>query len=196
MTEHGRSWRPSDRTRRYCVSPGRSNSTGANMVRLAGSKRTTHGESKTRLYRIWCHIRNRCFCKSSSAYPDYGGRGVSICEEWSKYESFRDWAIANGYQDGLEIDRKDSNKNYAPENCRWATRCQQMHNTRKRRDAKHSKFKGVSKYGNRWIVQFVANGTRFYVGRFDNEEEAARAYDKKSREVHGEFALLNFKEEG
>lgn len=92
----------------------------------------THGESKTRLYRLWCHIKWRCLNKNCKQYPDYGGRGIKICDGWlNSYESFRDWALANGYSDELTIDRIDVNGNYTPSNCRWVDNKTQARNKRR-----------------------------------------------------------------
>lgn len=87
--------------------------------------RKTHNESKTRLYRIWCGMRARCYSSKSNVFKWYGGKGIKVCEEWNEnYESFRDWAMANGYEEGLSIDRINSNGNYEPSNCRWLTRAE------------------------------------------------------------------------
>jgi len=95
----------------------------------------THGESKTRLYSTWKAIKNRCHNPNSSDYPQYGARGVSVCDEWrDSYEAFRDWALANGYSDELTIDRIDNNGNYTPDNCRWTTHTVQSRNTRRLSD--------------------------------------------------------------
>lgn len=157
-----------------------------------------HGWSYTRLHRIWCDMKSRCVCKrpGSLEFRYYSSRGITVCEAWrDSFVVFRDWAISSGYDDALEIDRRDRNGNYDPANCRWATRCQQMRNTRKRTNAKTSKFRGVSLHSQNhcWIVQIAQPGKSSpYVGSFDDEVEAALAYDRKARELFGEFATLNF----
>ena len=95
---------------------------------------TTHGGSKTKLYRIWNAIKYRCENVNGQDYKDYGARGISVCQEWRHdFAAFRDWALANGYKDGLSIDRINNNKGYSPINCRWADAYTQANNKRNNR---------------------------------------------------------------
>lgn len=88
-------------------------------------KRITHNETKTPLYTIWRAMRERCNNPNSISYKWYGAKGIKVCDAWdNSYEAFRDWAVANGYTEGLTIDRMDSNLDYTPDNCRWLTRAE------------------------------------------------------------------------
>ena len=94
------------------------------------------GRTGTRLYKIWDGIKQRSLNLKNKDYPNYGGRGITICQEWvNDYTKFRNWALNNGYQEGLTIDRINNNGNYEPTNCQWLT---SKENTRKRSSTKVS----------------------------------------------------------
>lgn len=105
-------------------------SCGCLRKEVTGDNHRTHGEARTRLYRIWKAMRKRCNNPNDSCYYLYGGRGITVCEEWSQYEPFKLWALNNGYSEELSIDRIEPNGNYEPANCRWATAKEQVINRR------------------------------------------------------------------
>lgn len=110
-------------------------------------KRRRNNLSKTRLFRIWKGMIDRCENPYKDNYYWYGLKGIKICYEWHNFFAFYQWAILNGYADSLSLDRIDCNGDYCPENCRWITQKEQCNNRSKNR-----------------IVYF--NGNRYTVSQF------------------------------
>lgn len=90
---------------------------------------TKHGDRKSRLYRIYTHMKSRCYDQNNQDYYNYGARGIKVCNEWKiNYSKFKKWAEKNGYHENLSIDRINGNKGYSPKNCRWSTPKEQTRN--------------------------------------------------------------------
>ena len=123
-------------------------------------KNRVHGGGHTRLYNIYSNMMNRCYNIKQAEYHNYGGRGVSICKEWrDSFVTFREWAIANGYNDTLTIDRIDVNGNYEPPNCRWITKAEQQFN---KTNTRYFEYKGQKKCLAEWAEIFSMNKPTLY----------------------------------
>ena len=112
----------------YKLREGRKVSCGC--ARIKTGKYTLEALGKSRLWGVLMEMRKRCYCTTSKDYPHYGAKGVAICREWQDPNVFEKWALANGYQEGLTIDRIDSAGNYEPTNCQWISNSE---NARKQR---------------------------------------------------------------
>lgn len=118
-----------------CLSGGITKSCGCYAKEVMSSIKKKHGDNGTRLYAIWDSMRQRCYNKNNKAYPNYGGRGISVCEEWNDYNNFKKWSIDSGYdinatRGKCTLDRIDVNSDYTPCNCRWVDMKSQSNNKR------------------------------------------------------------------
>lgn len=108
-----------------------------------------HGWFGTPLYNAWAAMKRRCNNPNHEFYRLYGGRGVKVCVEWNEFEPFLDWALKNGYKEGLTLDRTDNDGGYFPENCRWVSCAVQANN---RGNNRMIEYNGVVKNLSEWAV--------------------------------------------
>lgn len=141
----------------------------------------THGLFHHPLYRRYRSMISRCYHKSSKRYDKYGGKGVTVCDEWkNSFASFIKWCEENGYKKELIIDRIDVNGNYEPSNCRFIDDFKSNQNTSLIQKNNTSGYRGVSweKRSQKWLSQIVSNGKIKYLGRYNDPWEAAKAYNQ------------------
>ena len=127
-----------------------------------GCKVRKHGyANKERLYETWKNMRRRCEDPFNKRFEQYGGKGIRVCKEWDDYLVFREWAMNNGYNDDLTIDRIDVDGDYCPENCRWATKIQQMNNTTRNHYIEyHGEVRTVAEWSRHFGMPYVAFNSR------------------------------------
>ena len=139
-----------------------------------------HGYRYHLLYNVWRAMRSRCCYKHNDNYKYYGGRGIFVCDEWQQSAgSFIRWALLNGWEKGLHIDRIDNNGNYCPGNCRFLTPSISVQNQRLLRSHNTSGYRGVSfhKLAKKWTAHIRINGKLKHLGYFASPRLAAFRYD-------------------
>lgn len=117
----------------HSLKAGTTKSCGCLHSEVMTQIKTIHGETHSRLYRIWSNMKSRCYNPNVSCYKRYGAKGIMVCDEWHEYINFSKWAKENGYQDDLTIERKDPHKDYCPENCEWITSSENSKRARQRK---------------------------------------------------------------
>jgi hypothetical protein len=165
------------------VETGKRRSCGCS-VRHGGFK-SLHGLSHTKIYRVWKSMVYRCTdTKNERNLRNYVERGITVCDEWiDDCVAFYKWALSNGYEEGLELDREDNNKGYSPENCRWVTKSINMQNRQLLQTNNTSGYRCVfyNPSGlNRkpWVVRVYFNKRKYYLGKFKTAQDAAFAYNQ------------------
>lgn len=130
-----------------------------------------------RIANIHHGMKQRCYYQKHIAYKNYGGRGITVCDEWQSIKGFRAWALANGYADNLTLDRIDNNKGYSPDNCRWVTRFEQSQNKRnKSNTGVVGVHYDVSK--NKYCALIRLNGVLRHLGDCKTLEQAIKLREK------------------
>lgn len=134
-------------------------------------KLTKHGLATTRICEIWSNMLRRCYDERDNQYKNYGGRGIKICDEWKDdVVAFYNWAISNGYQDHLSIDRIDVNGNYEPSNCRWVTIKEQCNNkTNNHLITYHGRTMNLMKWSEELGVNYYTLRSRINILKWDVE---------------------------
>ena len=162
---------------------GHTKSCGCYKNDVARKRLTKHGLSRTKLRRTLSAMRSRCENPKNISYKNYGGRGISVCTEWTEdFSNFYNWAINNGYEKGLQIDRIDNNGNYEPGNCRWATNKQNQMN---KRTTLFYEFNGETKTLKELSEQYCVPYKRLYsrVRDFNWDIEKALTTPIRKKEV-------------
>ena len=138
---------------------GHTQSCGCLHKERTSKAKSKHRLSNSRIYNIWTFMKNRCFNKKSNRYKDWGGRGITVCNEWLDFNCFYEWAINNGYKEGLTIDRINNMGIYEPNNCQWVTPKEQARNTRKNR---FFTYKGETHCVSEWCEILDINYNTFF----------------------------------
>lgn len=121
------------------------------IIRSRNKENRKYKYCNTRIYDCWKDMLRRCYNNDDEKYHTYYEKGITVCEEWHDFKIFQEWALNNGYQDNLTIDRIDNNGNYCPENCRWTTLKIQANNTSRNRKIE---YQGEIKTLAQWCDQF------------------------------------------
>lgn len=153
------------------VNSGHTISCGCQQYKIA------HGLSRNKFYDIWRQMMARCNNTKSKNYRDYGGRGITVCEDWKDITTFINWCEET-FIENMSLDRKDNDRGYEPENCRWVDKTTQAINQRKKKN-NTSGYIGVSfnKRNDKWTASIRINNKLYHIGSYDTLIAAAQARD-------------------
>ena len=145
-------------------------------------------------------MKQRCYNKSYTKYKDYGGRGITICDEWLENSIvFIEWSLENGWKKGLQIDRIDNDKGYFPENVRFVTQRENLLNKRTLISTNKSGYCGVNKCSKtgKWIAKIYIRGTKYYLGYYVDKKVALEVRNNFIREnnLEHEYKIQEWKGE-
>ena len=175
---------------------GKTQSCGCLQKEKIRERSLTHGLSSHPIFGSWRAMISRCYRSKDRNYKNYGGRGIVVCLEWrSDPAIFCNWALENGWEEGLTVDRINNNKNYCPENCQFISLALNSVKQRVLSIKNTSGYKGVSwdKRRRKYIVQITIRGEQKRLGSFNNPKLAAMIYDRAARYA-GDNRSVNFKE--
>lgn len=181
----------------YC---GREFETTANQIKTGKTKscgcaKNKHGGSRTKLYRSWSDMKQRCYNPKAEKFPIYGGRGIKVCDEWeNSFTKYQEWALSNGYREdeGLSIDRIDNDGNYEPSNCRWVDMLTQATNRR----VPTNNTTGVEgvywiKKVKKWRANLTVDWEVLFLGEYQSFVEAAKARQQAEIKYRGQSRLTD-----
>lgn len=160
------------------VISGKTKSCGCFKFERIREASTTHGLSKSKIFKLWKSIRNRCYNKNSPKYRNYGGRGIKVCYEWnSNFIKFNEWCLEHGWRDGLQIDRIDNNGDYEPSNCHFITNVENQAIGKKSiPNTNKSGYMGIhwSKQTKKWKSTITINRKQIHGGFFSSIDDAVK----------------------
>ena len=147
-----------------------------------------HNKSRTKLYDVWTNMKQRCNNPKNPRYKNYGGRGIAVCDEWrDSFSAFANWAMANGYEEGLTIERIDVDDGYKPSNCTWITKSEQVQNRRMNYKIEYNgEVKNLAQWCEEFGIRYGLAHNRIHKLGWDFEKAMTTPCDIKKRNKRGD----------
>ena len=171
---------------------GETRSCGCLKKEIQANRKRTHGMERTPIYQRWCAMKSRCNNPNSPNYKNYGGRGILLCNEWHDFENFLSWAMSNGFDESLTIERINVNGNYEPNNVTWATNKEQANN---RRDNVLIESNGETKTMAQWEEKLEIRKGRMWAWK-DRKRNIERLARSQNGHIYSVFAKYKGEEYG